>query len=110
MQSIRSVNIRSCARIVGATYGAMGLIFSPFFVIASLIAAAFGNHAESALTLAGGIAAAVVMPILYGGLGFVVGALGAWVYNMVAHRFGGIEIELQDIASPGNPSSRLGLV
>ncbi len=113
MQSIRSIGILSCAKVMGATYGAMGLLFCPLFVIAALAGAlsgVSGNHTNAALTVVGGLGAAILMPILYGTMGFVFGAFGAWVYNMVAGKFGGIQIELQDVTFPGNPANRLGLV
>jgi len=40
-----------------------------------------------------GIAAIVVFPILYGVMGFVFAALAATVYNLVAAKIGGIEVE-----------------
>ena len=49
---------------------------------------------------------AILAPFFYGGMGFVIGALMAWVYNMVAKRIGGIKIELQ----PAQTSSNMGLV
>jgi hypothetical protein len=42
-----------------------------------------------------GVVTIVLAPILYGLLGAIVNALMAWVYNLVAARFGGIEIELE---------------
>jgi len=37
--------------------------------------------------------------LVYGAIGFVVGALMAWVYNAVANRFGGLKGELQPVYS-----------
>ena len=108
MQSIQSVDIRSCARIVGATYGAMGLIFCPLFAVGAILGALFGSQSNSGMTIIGSLTLALLMPIAYGALGFVSGALGAWVYNFVAQRFGGIEIELRDVRSSG--TSKLGLI
>jgi len=38
----------------------------------------------------------VLAPILYGVVGAAVNALMAWVYNLVAGRFGGVVITLDD--------------
>jgi len=46
----------------------------------------------------------VVAPLLYAGLGFLVGAITAWIYNLVAGRIGGIEIELGE-TSQRSPST-----
>ncbi|MFC1648565.1 hypothetical protein ACFL1B_03820 [Nanoarchaeota archaeon] len=37
----------------------------------------------------------VVMPIFYAILGFLIGALGAWLYNILAKKIGGIQLELK---------------
>jgi hypothetical protein len=39
----------------------------------------------------------IVAPFLYGAMGFVFGALGAWIYNLTAKWLGGIEIQLEPI-------------
>jgi len=98
MQSIQSIDIRSCAKIVGATYGAMGLLFCPLLLIAALGGVLSGDN--SGVNAVGALLLALLLPILYGGLGFLMGALGAWVYNIVASTVGGIQIELRDTASP----------
>ncbi len=42
-----------------------------------------------------GVGAVVVMPIVYGLLGFVSALVGAALYNLVARVTGGIELELE---------------
>jgi hypothetical protein len=37
----------------------------------------------------------ILAPILYGFIGFLMGALTAWVYNFAARRIGGIQLELK---------------
>lgn len=37
----------------------------------------------------------IFLPIMYGVIGFVAGAIGAAVYNLVAGFVGGIEIEVE---------------
>jgi hypothetical protein len=44
-----------------------------------------------------GVVTLFLAPILYGVLGAAVNALMAWVYNWVAARLGGIEIEIEDV-------------
>lgn len=43
-----------------------------------------------------GITMLILVPVFYGLAGFVVGALGAVIYNFVVKKFGGLEIELQN--------------
>ena len=47
-----------------------------------------------------GIAAIVALPILFAIFGFVIGALGALVYNTISKTIGGIEIELGEKKEP----------
>ena len=35
----------------------------------------------------------ILAPVIYGAMGFVFGAIGAWIYNLVAKWLGGIEIQ-----------------
>ena len=39
----------------------------------------------------------IAMPFIYAIVGFVFTLFGAWVYNLVAARIGGIEFTLQDV-------------
>jgi hypothetical protein len=48
-----------------------------------------------------GIGFVLVMPILYAAFGFLFGAFGAFVYNLVAGWIGGVEMELQTMNSGG---------
>jgi hypothetical protein len=48
---------------------------------------------------------AVFMPFLYALIGFVMGALGAWIYNLASGWLGGIEMELQPPAAAAVASS-----
>jgi len=42
-----------------------------------------------------GIGAVILLPLLYGIIGFVVTLIGAWIYNAAAKRVGGIEIQTE---------------
>ncbi|MGH7784156.1 MAG: hypothetical protein ACREO5_09995, partial [Candidatus Binatia bacterium] len=44
-----------------------------------------------------GIVAMIGIPIMYGIIGFIGGAIGAAVYNIFAGFVGGIEIEVENI-------------
>ena len=44
-----------------------------------------------------GIAIMIGLPIFYGVIGFVIGALGALVYNIFAGMVGGVEIQVESI-------------
>ena len=75
-------------------YGIMGLLVMPVFIIMSAISAQL--PAEQRLgVMAFGVGFAVAMPFIYAAMGFVFGALGALIYNVVAKWVGGIEVEVE---------------
>jgi len=94
MQEIKALNIISVARMLGILYGIMGLVFLPMFLIISAVSGLSGQR-DAALGVGIGIVFAVAMPLIYGLMGFVMGALMAWIYNLVARRWGGIELDLR---------------
>jgi hypothetical protein len=56
-----------------------------------------GNSPAAGIFGAGllGIALAIFMPIIYGVMGFVIGAIGGLLYNLFAAWLGGVELELE---------------
>jgi len=50
----------------------------------------------------------LLLPVGYGVMGFVMGAFTAWIYNVVARRIGGLQLELKPAAA--NSQSNLGLI
>lgn len=55
-----------------------------------------------ALGILFGVGAIIILPIVYGLLGFVGGAIVAWIYNIAARLIGGIELEIKS-PSVGTP-------
>jgi hypothetical protein len=94
MHILKSVGVLSMAKIMGLIYGCMGLIFAPFFLLFGIIGMAAGRQG---LPFAGvfGIVFALLMPIFYGVLGFIMGAIGALLYNLFAKLVGGFELEME---------------
>jgi hypothetical protein len=85
----------SSAKIMGLVYGCMGLFVVPFFLVAGF-AGAFASHDKNAFPFAGivGVVFAILAPFIYGGMGFVMGAIGSLIYNLAAKWMGGFELEL----------------
>jgi hypothetical protein len=88
MLRIESLSVLQTAKVLGALCFAVGLVFSPFMVLRSLIA-------QTGPSLAG-VGMAVLSPLVYGVLGFVVSVLVSWLYNIIAKELGGIEITFVD--------------
>ena len=94
MHVVKSVGVMSFAKIMGLTYGCMGLLFIPFFLIMGL-AGAFAGQENSPFAGVIGVVLAVLAPVLYGAMGFVMGAIGALLYNLFAKFVGGFELEIE---------------
>jgi len=92
--TIKSVSVISVAKIMGAIYGALGLLFLPLMVVAGIAGSLAGGKA-AALGVMGGLILAILFPIVYAIVGFVAGAIGALLYNLFANWVGGIELQLQ---------------
>lgn len=98
MTKLKKIGVLSAAKIYGLCCTLMGLllglIFALFGSVFSSIMQASG--AEVSGMLVGGLGAIIIMPIMYGIFGFVGGAIGAFIYNLIAGWIGGIEIELEN--------------
>jgi hypothetical protein len=94
MYRLRSVDVMSCAKIMGAVYGSLGLIVLPFLVLGSLGSLMFGRGSDAMSGFAMFVIA-ILVPVFYGALGFVMGALSAWIYNLFAGWLGGVRLELK---------------
>jgi hypothetical protein len=91
MFRLQSVGVMSVARTMAVIQGSISLIFVPFMVIAALAGAFAGQGAEKLSSLLF-VGLAVLLPLVYAGMGFVMGAVMAVIYNLVAGKFGGIEM------------------
>ncbi len=105
MQRIKSFGVLSVAKISGLCYAAMGLCFVPFFLLFAAIGSAVSKQQPNnqPFPMFFGLGFAIAAPFIYGIMGFVMGAIGALVYNLIAGWIGGIEIELQVVSPPISP-------
>jgi hypothetical protein len=97
---LQRVGVASVARVAGALYAGLGLIVGVIFACLALLgfgfaSAAGGEDAPPAFVgIVFGAGAVIFLPALYGLLGACVAAIMASLYNFVASRFGGVEVEL----------------
>jgi hypothetical protein len=101
MHILKSVGVMSFAKIMGFIYGCIGLIFVPFLLLFALIGT-FAGHKDvvfASLSPLFGILMAILMPLMYGVMGFITGAIAAALYNLIANRVGGFEFEFAIIPS-----------
>ncbi len=91
---IKRITPLQLGKMLAILYGIMGLLFMPFF----LLMAAFASHAPTQQRvgfMALGMGFALFFPLIYAAMGFIFGALGALIYNLVAKWVGGIEVEVE---------------
>jgi hypothetical protein len=84
MQELKSFNVMATAKVVGALYFILGEVGGVIFALTAL----FQGHPIRA------VLALIFFGAIYGILGFIVTAITAWLYNLIAARIGGIEFEL----------------
>ena len=95
---LRSIGVMSAAKIVAVMYAIMGLLGGLMFAaIFSLIPLSMQGPDAPPSWLAPmfGVGSIVIMPVVYGVIGFCVGALGAVIYNALAGMIGGVELRLE---------------
>jgi hypothetical protein len=100
MHTIKSVGVLSVAKMMGAIYAAIGLILLPVFLVMGVASSVVPNQeGRNPFGLVFGVAFGLFAPVIYGVMGFVFGALSAFVYNLVAKWLGGIEFQVQTTTS-----------
>ena len=97
---LRHVKALSAGKMLGVPGAGVGLcvgvvfcVINAVFVMAWRGASGLAGSDISNLVL--GIVSVVGMPVLYGLAGLLLGLLLAFLYNVVAARIGGLEIELE---------------
>lgn len=101
MTKLKKIDPMSAAKIEGVMGVVLGLIIGLIAVIAgagirSMMGGYGYGYGYGAVSTGLGIGAIVVMPIIYGIMGFICGGVGAWLYNLIAGWIGGIEIDLEN--------------
>ena len=86
----------SLARVCGVLYAIVGLVAGCIFSVVAL-AGGFSSDTPGAGAFGAVIGAGsiIILPILYGCLGFVGTLIAAWLYNALAGAMGGIELDVQ---------------
>jgi hypothetical protein len=84
MRQVKSFGVLQTATVLGALYFVFGLIFG---VIAALVSIFTGHFGHAIFML-------IIPPIGYAVGGFILTAVMCAVYNRVAKRIGGIEVDV----------------
>lgn len=93
---VKRVGVLSVAKVYGALAGAMGLLFGLIFAAASAIGLGLSEGDQPAwLGAMFGVGAIVFLPLFYGVMGLVMGAISAALYNVFARLVGGVRIDVE---------------
>jgi hypothetical protein len=95
---IRKVGIGSVVKVAGVLYALLGLVFGFCFALFAMLGlgmAAANNDAPAWFGPFFGVGAIIVLPIFYGVMGAIGGAIMGALYNVVAGITGGLEVEVQ---------------
>lgn len=90
---VKKIGVLSAAQMLGCLYAALGLIVGGFFSIFALAGAAAGGG-EGLPAMLFGVLSVIVIPIIYGVMGFIGGIIMAVLYNLIATVAGGIELQV----------------
>lgn len=92
---VKRIGPMSVAKISGALYALIGLIVGGIVSAVSVVGGAMGGSDTGMVGMIFGAAAVVLLPLLYGCMGFVLSLIGAGLFNLAAGWVGGIELETQ---------------
>ena len=95
---LKAIGPVSSAKVLGLFYAAIGLVAGVVVACVALAGAALGRGGEDVSPFLGsmfGVAAIVLLPVLYGVLGALGGLILSGLYNVIARRVGGIQVTLQ---------------
>jgi hypothetical protein len=100
---IRRIGVWSVSRLYGGICASMGLLIGAIFALIATVGgmagsmsnSGSGGFASGGLGAVFGVGAIIILPLFYGVLGLIGGAIGAALYNLFAGMFGGIELETE---------------
>jgi hypothetical protein len=96
VKRLKRISPLQMGKFLGIFYALFSLLIIPFFILGAVVSAfaphSHGGNLQAGIGLGVGLILAVLAPIFYG---FIFGALGALLYNLIASWVGGIEFEIE---------------
>ncbi len=93
---LKRIGPLSLAKILAILYALSGVIIGFFMWMFSSVMSRMGGPEADVFATFFGVGSIIFFPILYGILGFIFGLLTAWLYNIIAERIGGVELEFEE--------------
>jgi hypothetical protein len=97
---LKRIHPASTGKVFGLFMFGLTLLFAPLIIIMALFTLLTNHGAQSIWSPILMMVAALVVPFIYGAMGYLQGLLIAWVYNLVARTAGPLEIELETAPTP----------
>ena len=100
MKTIKKINIFSLAKVMGLINGGVYLILGAVINFTDSFLGLSVLKKFDFLGFSSGILAHFLLAVLVGAVGFTLGAIIAWLYNLAAKMAGGIIWEEQEVKKP----------
>jgi hypothetical protein len=94
VRRIKRIAPLQLGKMLAILYGIIGLLVIPVFLVMASVGSQLPEGQRGAF-MAMGAGAAIFAPIIYAVMGFIIGVIGAFIYNLVAKWVGGIEVEVE---------------
>ena len=97
MWEVKSLKIWPMSRIYAVLMAIMGFILGILYFVLGIASSSLGiTNQETEIFTKFGAWGIILLPIFYGVLGLIFGAVGAFLYNLVAKWVGGVEIQFDN--------------
>ena len=88
---IKKIYPLSLAKITGLILAILGFFFGLPITVLTIVGVLTGVKPQGI----SGYIAIIVLPFFYGVLGFIMAFVQAWLYNLIAKKTGGVEIDVE---------------
>ena len=88
---IKRISPLSLAKISGILLAVFGFILGVLVAGLTLLNSFTGGKSQGI----SGYISIIVLPFVYGALGFVMAFIQAWLFNIIAQKIGGLEIDVE---------------
>jgi hypothetical protein len=96
-------------KMSAAMYGLISLLIVPFMfaamAFAGVAAKSGAGQPPLPMMLGMGVGMIIAIPVIYTVMGFLLGVIGAFIYNLLAGWLGGFELEFTQAAPPPVPEA-----
>lgn len=112
MQKIKRIGVLSVGKMFLIVYALFGLIAGAIFTLVAITGLSMSGESGAGAGILFGIGAIIILPIIYGVVGFISGIIFGAIYNIAARYVGGIEMEVeimstQSTAAIPSPSNNI---